>query len=277
MSTERDNWLLSFLLYIAILIFGLFLGEGLEIISAPLFSTETLATLTGLVIVGLLAVIALIAILFFARRAENRENKWLRIEERLGTPAEIVFEPIDRGTGKFHGRLLDYIRKAGLRDEILVMAHYTPRGGEENPHETEQYKQSRKEYSQILIDKAKEPGITYRRIICFDEVPQDVKITAGRVKGWMIDHAKQMVELRKDKPGKVTLKKSRVIFGPDVFIIKDKVAAITLDIYDVDGRLHTSGALIFHNPPNGDIIQQLYELFMMADNESIPVVEVPEQ
>ena len=277
MSTKRVNWLLPFLVAVASTIFGLFLGEWLEIISAPLFSTETRATLTGLVVVALLAIISLIAIIFFAQQVENREQKWLRIEDRLGIPAEIDFEPVDIGTGKFYRRLADYVRKAMPGDEIVVMAHYTPRGGEEDPRETEQYRQSRQEYSQTLIEKAKEPGITYRRIICFDEGPQQGKITAGRVREWMIDHTKQMIELKKAKPGKVTLKKSRLIFGPDVLLIKDKVAAISLDIYDVDGRIHTSGVLIFHNPPNGDIIQQLYDLFMMADNESIPVDKVPEE
>lgn len=277
MSTKGVNWVLPFLVAAACTILGVFFGEWLEIIFAPFFSTETRATLTGLIIVALLVVIALIAILFFARQVENRENKWLRIEDRLGAPAEIEFEPVDIGTGKFYRRLSDYIRKAGPGDEIVVMAHYTPRGGEEDTRETEQYRQSRQEYSQTLIEKAEEPGITYRRIICFDEGPQQGKITAGRVKEWMIDHAKQIVELRKVKPGKVTLKKGRVIFGPGVFLVKDKVAAITLDIHDVDGRIHTSGTLVFHNPPNGDIIQQLYELFMMADNDSIPVDKVPEE
>jgi hypothetical protein len=277
MSTKRVNRVLPLLVAVANIIFGLFLGEWLEIISAPLFSTETRAILTGLAFVALVAVIALIAILFFAQQAEDREDKWLRIEDRLGTPAEIEFEPVDTRTGKIHRRLSNYIRKAVPGDEIVVMSHYTLRGGEENPRETEQYRQSRQEYSQTLIEKAKEPGITYRRIICFDEGPQQGKITTGRVMEWEIDHAKQMVELRKVKPGKVTLKKGKVIFGPNVFLIKDKLAAISLDIHDDNGRIYTSGALIFHNPPNGDIIQQLHELFMMTDNESIPVDKVPEE
>ncbi|MEM1552900.1 MAG: hypothetical protein QXH03_09585 [Candidatus Bathyarchaeia archaeon] len=274
---KRYGWLLSFLVAVGSAIFGLFLGEWLEIISAPLFSTETRAILTGLIIVALLAVITLIAILFFAQRAEEREQKWLQIEERLGIPAEVVFEPIDVGTGKFYRRLSDYIRKVAPDGEIVVMAHYGPRGGEENPRETEQYRQSRQEYSRTLLEKAKEPGITYRRIICFDEGPEQGKIRVGRVKEWVVEHAKQMLEIQKTKPGKVTLKKGKVIFGSDIFIIRGKVAAISLDVRDPEGRVHTDGVLIFHNPPNGDIIQQLYDLFMMVDSQSVPVNRVPEE
>ena len=274
---KRLSSLFPLLVAIASTIFGLFIGEWLQIVSAPLFSSETRATLTGLVVVGLLAVIALVAILFFAQRAEEREHKWLQIEDRLGIPAEIVFEPIEIGTGKFNIRLSDHIREAGPEDEILVMTHSTLGSGEENPRETEQYRQTLQEYSRTLLEKAKESGVIYRRIICFDEGPEQGRIIAGRVSQWIVEHAKQMLELKKSKPGKVTLKKGRVIFGPDIFIIKGKLAAISLDIRDTDGRVHTSGALIFHNPPNGDVIQQLYDLFMMVDNESIPVDRVPEE
>src|SRR5215475_7318411 len=277
MRTNRANWLLPLLLSAGSAIFTLFLEEWLKIISTPLFSNEAHAIWAGLAIVAVLSLFVLMAILFFARRAEDREHKWLRIEDRLGTPAEIEFEPVEIGIGKFNRRVSEYVRKAAPGDEIVVMAHYRLDHSEESPRVTQQYIQSRQEYSQALIEKAKEPNITYRRIICFDEGPQHGKICARRVKEWVIDHAKQMVELRKVKPGKVTLKKSKVIFGPDVLIIKNKMAAISLDIHDADGRAYTSGVLIFHNPPNGDIIQQLYELFMMADNESTPVDKVPEE
>lgn len=273
MSKKSSNWFLSFLTAVGSTILGLFLAQWLEIISAPFFSTEARAILTALIVVALLVVIALIAVLFFAQQVQNREERWLRIEDRLGNPAEVEFEPIDIGTGRFYRRLSDYIRKAAPGDEIVVMAHCTP----ENPRETKHYKQARLEYSRTLLEKAKEPGITYRRIVCFDEGPEQGKLVTGRVKQWMVDHAKQMLEIRKSKPGKVTLKKGKVIFGPDILIIKDKLAVISLDIRDADGRAHTDGALIFHNPPNGDVILQLYELFMMADNDSMPIDTVPEE
>jgi hypothetical protein len=276
MDTKRFNKLLTLLTSIASFIVGIFLKEWLEIIFASLFSTQTRVTLTGFVIMMLLNAITLITILFFAKQAEDREHRWLQIEDRLGIPAEIEFEPIDIGTGKFYKRLADYIRKTGPGDEIVVIAHYRPRGGEESSRETEQYRQARQEYSQTLIEKAREPGITYRRIICFDESPEQIKIAVPHVKQWMIEHAKQMLELKKIKPGKITLKKGRALFDPDILVIKDKLAVISLDIRDAEGHIHTDGVLIFHNPPNGDIIQQLYELFMMADNKSLPVEEIPE-
>lgn len=53
---------------------------------------------------------------------------------------------------------------------------------------------------------------------------------------------------------------------------------ISLDMYNPKtGKYHTGGMIIFHNPPNGDVLQALYELFMLADTESIPVEKVPEE
>lgn len=277
MKRQGNGRLFPLLVAVASTILGLFLGEWLQVVSTPLFATETRAILTGLVIVGILAVISVISIVFFAQQTEQREQKWLQIEQRLGTPAEIDFEPVSR-LGKFNRRLVEYIRGAIPGDEILVMSYYASRGGEENPSDTEEYKQSLDEYSRTLLEKAKEPGITYRRIICFDESPEGGKIRAGVVKQWLVDHAQGMLDIRRTKPGRITLKKGKVVFRSDLLIIKDKVAVISLDVHDAkSGQFRTDGVLIFHNPPNNSIIQQLYELFMMADNESLPVEKVPEE
>lgn len=274
---KKLGWFLPLLLTVGSTIFGLFLGEWLQIVSAPLFSTETRTVLTSLLIIGLLLLVAVVSIVFFAQRTEQREQKWLQIENRLGTPAEIDFEPVTR-KGKFNRRLAEYVRNVTAGDEILIMSYYAARGGEETPQESAEYKQSLKEYSRILLEKAREPGIIYRRIISFDDSLEQGNIKAGRVKQWLIDHAKNMLEIKKAKPDKITLKKGRVVFRSDLLIIKDKIAVISLDVFEPkSGQFRTDGALIFHNPPNSNIIQQLYELFMAADNESVPIEKVPEE
>lgn len=271
---KNPNRFLALLLAIASTIFGLFLGEWLQIISAPLFAEETRAILSGLIVVGLLAIIALVANLFFGQRTEEREQKWLEIEKRLGTPAEIEFE-IVRQTGKFNKRLAEFIRKASQGDEILILAtHNPPKNRDEYSPD---YLQSLEEYSRALIEKARQPDIVYRRIVCFREGPEKGKINAERVQEWFLKHAEDMMNLRALKPGKVTLKKSRPVLGFDLVLIKDKVAMISLDMYNPKTeKYHTGGMIIFHNPPNGDILQTLYELFMLADTESLPVEKVPE-
>lgn len=262
---------------IASTIFGLFLGEWLQIVTVPLFVTETRAILTGIFIVSLLAIISIIAVVFFGQRTEQRELKWLQIEKCLGNPAEIEFELVTK-TGKFNKRLAEHVRRVTSGDEILVLATYHPRSEQARAEDGAEYIQSLAEYSRTLLEKAKEPGITYRRIICLREGPEQGKIEPGRVRDWVITHTKEMLEIRRNKPNKVTLKKSKVVFGADLLIIKDKTAVISLDVFDPkSGQFRTDGIISFHNPPNGNIIQQLYEIFMIADSESIPVEKVPEE
>lgn len=271
---RRASKFLPLLLALASTVLGLFLGEWLQIISAPLFATETRAVLSGLLVVGLLSVVALAAIVFFAQRAEDREQKWLEIEKRLGNPAEIEFE-IAHQTGRFNRRLAEFIRNATSGDEILVLATHNP--PDSRDEYSIEYLESLEEYSRALAEKAREAGVIYRRIVCFPEGPEQGKINSDRVQPWLLRHAREILEVRKTKPGKVTLKKSRSVFGSDILIVKDKVAVISLDMYDPKtGKYHTSGMITFYNPPNGDILQVLYELFMLADTESVPVERVPE-
>jgi hypothetical protein len=179
---KNTTWLLPLLLTVASSIFGLFLAEWLEIVLAPRFSTEIRAVLSGLLIVGVIALIATVSVVFFSRRAELREEKWLSIEKHLGTQAEIDFEPIKIGEGKFYRRLADYVRNADANDEIVVVATYGAQYGKEHPQETEQYRAARELYSRALIEKSKQPGVIYRRIICFPETFKQGKIVPEIVK-----------------------------------------------------------------------------------------------
>jgi hypothetical protein len=157
------------------------------------------------------------------------------------------------------------------------MAHYRVGGGREHPRETKEYKKSRHEYSQALLQKVREPGITYRRIICFDEGPVQGKIEPGYIREWLLEHSRELLEIKKHKPGKVSLKKGTVVFGPDIFLVKNKVAVISLDIRDpISNLVHTDGTLIFHNPPDAKIIEHLYDFCMIADDGSIAVDSIPE-
>lgn len=199
------------------------------------------------------------------------------IAMKLGTPADIIFEPIETAKGMFYLRLAESVRTASEDDEILVMAYYGPEGGVENPKETEKYKDARAIYSKELLNKASEPTITYRRVLCFNEGAVNGRVNSNSVKQWMIDHCKEILNLQRKKPGKISLKKAKVVFGSDVFVIRNKIAVVSLDIRDSEtGLTHTDGTMIFHNPPDEKVIQHFYDFIMIADQESVAVKNVPE-
>jgi hypothetical protein len=153
---KQSDWL-PVLTSVLTFVFGLIGGQLLETLIAPLFATETRALLVSLFIVSLLAISTLIAVNAFARRAEKREQIWCQliqgIKDRLGIPAELVFERIGGSRGGVYRRLTEFIRGASVDDEILIMAHCGPKSGIENPRETPAYKQAREEYSSTLRRK----------------------------------------------------------------------------------------------------------------------------
>ena len=246
----------------------------------------------------------LIVISVFAHQAEKREDTWNEtineredtwnetineredtwnetineIEKHIGTPAELIFEPLEKSRGSFYHQLTKYVQEATSEDDILLMDYYPSKKGFEDPNETNFHKQAREGYIKALEEKAAEPETIYRRIICFDDGPDSGKIQAGNVEEWKVDHCNKMLEIQSDKPDKISITKYGTTFCSDMLIIGRKKAVISIDIHDYEtGLVHTDGALIFFNPPNGQIINRLVEFFWKAQNNSVSVKSVPEK
>lgn len=231
---------------------------------------------------ALLLATLLIAISVFARQAEKREDTWNKtineIEKHIGTPAELIYETLGKSRGSFFHQLTKYIQEDSHDDEILLMDYYPNKKGFGYPNETDFHKQAREGYIKALEKKAAEPETIYRRIICFDEGPDKGKIQVENVEEWKVDHCKKMLEIQSEKPDKISIAKYGTTFCSDMLIIGRKKAVISIDIHDYEkGFMHTDGALIFFNPPNGQIINRLVEFFREAQNNSVPVKSVPEK
>lgn len=247
---------------------GVILGVVIESFLDPLFQSDTL--ILGLIsLLAILSVIAIVVVTFFAKNSELREERWLEIQNYLGSPAEIVFDTISND-GEFNRRLSEIIKDIEAGDEILVMSYYATHGSDSEKQKSKKFEDALKDYSENLLKKAKEPNIIYRRLICFDN-------EGLTVKPWMREHAKKMLEIKSRKPSQITLKKGRVRLRADLFIIRGKKALVSLDVYEKgSGIFGTAGALIFHNPPNKEIVDKLYDLFLVADSEGIPIEKIPQ-
>jgi len=271
-SSQRSKRFLWILIVTPALtfLFGVYGNKMLEIMAInKLFSTETKAILSGLFVIGSVLVILTFVIIAFIRHIYNKEQLWYlaigEIKDLIGTPAELLFEPRFQNRGIWLYRLAELIRQASIDDEILMMAYYGPKKFVESPSETKEYIQARNQYLQALLEKSKEYGIAYRRIMCFDES----KICIEHLQETMEDHCREMLKIKETKPDKISLKVSSVVFPANILIIGKKTAAIGIDVYDPQNDLmHTEGVLIFHNPPNGQIIELLRTWFMEADSRS---------
>jgi hypothetical protein len=192
----------------------------------------------------------------------------------LGTPAELIIEDFHQGAGDFYHNMIPIIKSARPRDQILLITPYDlPTGGVDS-EPSQAIAHARQEYLDALLERAR-IGTTYKRIVCFPEGPEKGKIEKGRVPEWTVKHCSEMCALAKQKPGHVSLKKAKKVFDPDLLIIGTHTAVITMTIRDSKApSFAKAGILIFHDPPNVRIIQELREIFVSVDNHSQPVDEV---
>ena len=243
-------------------VFGVIWGKLLELALSPLFDTNVKVLLTGIVAIGLLSVTLLIVVTTFARRAEERETAWL---ESFGVPADLVFEQAEESKGYYLERLVEYIKQTSEGDEILIMTqHRSTLPIDDTPH----VNKLRKEYCDLLIQKARDEKVVYRRIICFDNSTGDSGFNADYVMPWLRDHFREMLAIKPANRDRVSIKISKRKFGADIVVIPRKVGSIVLDIYDLQtGATSTNSTLFFHNPPNNKLIEQLHAWFMEIDGQ----------
>lgn len=271
-STKHDIWR-TLIASLPGLIFGAVGGYLLTELTKPA-SDEYRVILASFFVVCLLLSILSIYIIVYARRGEEREELWLKA---IGTPAELIFEHVDSNRGEYYRRLINIVEMASAGDEILIMSQHKVGESVSAEGEPEARKQAREMYSRVLLQKAREPGITYHRIICFDEGAAKGEVKTGRLKGWLLEHCADMLEIKKAKRDKISLKKASTKINADIFVLSGKIGTIVVDIIESPSTpIFTNGALIFHNPPNGRVIEQLREWFLEidADEETLPVKSV---
>lgn len=259
---KHSSWL-PIITPIITFVFGFIGGKLFDAVLNPLFDRSTKVVLIGIIFSGILSVISLIVLTTFAKTAEEREAAWLK---SFGTPAELVFERVGQSKGYYLRRLIESIHQASEHDEILIMTQHrstTPIDDLSEPH-----KQIREEYCNLLLQKARDENVAYRRIICFDNSAGDVGFNADSVMPWLVDHFREILKVKRDNPNNISVKISRKKIGADIFVIRRKVGAVVLDVYDLKtGGTSTSSSLFFHNPPNQQIIEQLHSWFWEIDGQ----------
>src|SRR5207253_2291183 len=158
-----------------------------------------------------------------------RDDGWQRLiaelMARIGTPTELLFERREVSSSDFYHRIIELVQGAEPGDDILVMSSHRLEGQSDHLPLTEAYEQANEAYSRAVLQKAAEAGITYRHIVCFEEGPVIGKISSHYLRPWLVEHCRQVLQLRNAKPDKVFLKKSVSIFDAEVLIIGKRVAA----------------------------------------------------
>jgi hypothetical protein len=197
------------------------------------------------------------------------------LHRNLGLPATLHFERYKHSRGQIYRMLTGYILQTSPGDHILLMRHAYPE--RENEPETKVRRQARQEYEDALLERAAQPGIIYKRIICFPEGPSQGKVAEPRLKDWVVAHCGRILQLRESGSGEIFLHKAWASIKANVVIIPGKVAVVSFDIVDHEtGMPETEAFLVFRDPPHRDVIGQFSTWFDLTQSRSLPVNCVPE-
>jgi hypothetical protein len=202
--------------------------------------------------------------------------------ERLEGAARGVEVVLDRNRdGAVYRRVREVIeRLVEPKDEILALITYEgnePTSSDRTRSDVgENYRQEREAYHRTLLDKACQ-GTTYRRVIAFRH--REGRVAPGYVPDPMLDHLQEMLKLQSEPGLRDLISLHRGEWRLDLhsfLVIPDKAALISLDRPQGGLLEPMEGVLIFYQPPHGDLIRYLEEIWRSIQAQAVPIREIPE-
>ena len=205
--------------------------------------------------------------------------------ERLEGAARGVEVVLDRNRdGAVYRRVREVIeRLVEPKDEILALITYEgnePTSSDRTRSDVgENYRQEREAYHRTLLDKACQ-GTTYRRVIAFRH--PEGRVAPGHVPDPMLDHLREMLKLRSEPRLQERISLHRGGWRLDVHsfaVIPGKAALISLDRPSgspAPAEARMDGVLVFYEPPHGDLVRYLEEIWRSIQASAAPIHEIPE-
>jgi hypothetical protein len=160
-------------------------------------------------------------------------------------------------------------------DEILALITYEATSRllrtEPRSDESEYYRQEREAYHRTLLDKARQ-GTAYRRVIAF---PPSRRARGPRICSRpMLDHLREMLRLQSEPGLRDLISLHRGEWRLDLhsfLVIPGKAALISLDRPRGARLRPMEGVLVFYQPPHGDLIRYLEEIWRSIQALAVPI------
>ena len=203
---------------------------------------------------------------------EVREQEWLK---RVGDPARLEYT---RDMGWRASIVLNAIKAMKPSSDLTFVAYIGPEGGSETGMRDE----VRKIVYDGIIELLKRGTIReYKRILCFD---QDVLANnpelksgilrvgdgAGTITRQMGEHGRQMMETKG-----CSLYVAPVLLRHVVgFYGTDKVSMTVETVDEHSGVRTLSGMIFFHDPPNGEIVEQFRQIERATERRMVAVHKI---
>ena len=208
-----------------------------------------------------------------AEETRRREEEWLK---RAGNPARLEVGMYPGGVG--FGLVLDALKGMRPGTDYTVMGYIGPEGGGETAVTSE----ARQLIFDLEIERVKSGTIReYKRIACFDRdvLMNDPELKSGILRvgegPGTIDRvvAKQAQLMMETKGCAVYV--APIVMRSIVALYGTDKASITVDTADQEtGARRITGVMLFYDPPNGEIIEQLRQIERATERRMVAVHKI---
>lgn len=214
---------------------------------------------------------------FMASTAEStrrREEEWLK---RVGNPARLALDLTH--TGAAIGLQIDTVKALKTGSDLTIMLYFDHDGGAGGLGVTDDAR--KKLYDSIIEQIWRSTIREYKRFICFDAdvfaSDRDaqsgilrVGTGPGTINRSVAEHCRMMIETKGCSVfvAPVIMRNYLALWGADK-------ASISVDTVDREtGARTVLGVIFFHDPPNGEIIEQFREVVGATEKRMVAVHKI---
>ena len=236
--------------------------------------------LWALIVVGVAVAVSGYAMLTvglgYMASSEVREEEWLK---RVGTPARLDFSNPGDGTTAV-GSAIEAVKQMKPGSDFTLMYYVGAGGGAEVAAAADG--DPRVQLFSLILELLHRGTIReYKRILCFEgEIIQNnhelksgiirVGQGPGTIDRLMGEHCRNVLQTR---GGSVYL--APAIFRGIIGLYGTEEASLSIETVDPSaGGRRVNGNFVFHDPPNGEIIEELRQIERATERQMIAVREV---
>lgn len=265
-------------------VLGIIISPIFERLVDPLFSSETRASLTAILVLGLVIVAGITAIGAYVRRSETRDEGLTRsiqdIRNKLGLSAQLVIDlPRAEGTGEVYRRASEIYSQA--EKEIWVLWRRNPYSAHRSEEEirSEEWKRQKDIYYETLFRKCSEHRqgtFFYRRIL---QIPNDTDVKDGVVNSKALTsetakHCKDLLGYIRQNPEVAVLKYAPVFLPQTIALVDERYVLWEIDAIDPDTQFAYMDAVLIFDDADGRFIQYMKNFFLKVDAHSHMVKDI---
>lgn len=211
----------------------------------------------------------------FLLSTEQRETEWLK---RVGTPARLELGMAEGSAGM--GMQIEAVKAMKPGSDFTVMLYVDRDGGRSDAYIIAD--QSREQFYASIMEQLRRGVIReYTRLICFDHevLANDPELRSGilrvgegpgTISKSLAEHCRLMLETPRCfvYVAPVIMRNFIALYGTDK-------ASMTVDtITRETGARSVLGAMLFHDPPNGEIVEQFRQIERAAERRTVAVNKI---